>query len=111
DAIRWTVQSQWPMRAEPTRLTTIATATAGATIQGESFRVDGRAGWTSARAELELAPERLLLTALEAPDLRRTGASTVSFQYRDGDVTIELDPRSGLPARVTRRYADPADFY
>ncbi len=116
DAIRWSQVLRYPMRPEVFNRTIVATATAGATMSGPRVAPDSPAGWRAARGEVELAPERILLTALAAAQLTLEpaivvagdSASVVRFPYREGSVELALDRRSHLPIRVMLTYS-PAD--
>ena len=50
--------------------TTVSTPGAGATLTPAGWQATGYYAWESAMGEAELGPERILLTALDATDLR-----------------------------------------
>jgi hypothetical protein len=73
----------------------------------------------AAERERQLAPERVLLTALDAPDLH-AGRDTVyygvpqhvvGFAAKDGRVRLFLDAHTALPTAVETQRAETEDFF
>lgn len=82
--------------------------------------VPGQQAWVDAAEErLELGPERLLLTALAAPDLHALADTVlqgvphhaVAFGWRGGRVRLFLNAETALPTAVELTRAYPHDMF
>lgn len=115
------VQNLWPeadlgsKQAESTYA--VVASTDGAVVRGAKGDSAGsRSGIDAARAMLDLAPERLLLTAAAAPDLhylpaetvRSTAHTVVAFAWNGAPVKVLLNGYTHLPdaMETTRGFDD-----
>lgn len=75
--------------------------------------------WKESQEALALSPERLLITACDAPDLRTDGQETfqgmaqdrLRFTWRRRQVTLLLNPHTHLPARVEVLRTHPESLF
>jgi hypothetical protein len=100
------------MRTEAFETTTALDSGAAVAWRNGTAVPGSRQDWAEGLAELALAPERLLFTAVAAPDLHldRTADPErpgVAFTWSDARVSVELDRRSGFPVLVRLERAYP----
>lgn len=98
---------------------TIVDATAAAVVHGGRVGPAGRQAYQDARARLELAAERVLLTALGAPDvagepdavLHGIPQHVVSFTWRGRRVRLLVDAHDDVPSAVEVVEEDPMGIW
>lgn len=87
---------------------------------GSARSAAGRASEVlAAQRQQQLAPERVLLTALDAPDLQADRDTVyygvphhvVGFAAKDGRVRLFLNAHTALPTAVETRRAEPEDYF
>ncbi|WP_164013263.1 hypothetical protein [Pyxidicoccus trucidator] len=87
--------------------------------RGGTFRPTSGAQLRDLRERLDFAPERVLLTALDAADLHAAPDTVVqdvphhvvTFHHGTAAVRLFLNSHTGLPTQVETEDAHPADFF
>ncbi|MFP2931939.1 MBL fold metallo-hydrolase [Pyxidicoccus sp. 3LG] len=87
--------------------------------RGGKLRPAGGAQLQDMRERLDFAPERVLLTALDASDLRAAPDTVlqdvphhvVTFRHGSAAVRLFLNAHTGLPTQVETEDAHPADLF
>jgi len=118
-AIRRTLVQVLPMRAGALATTTIVNHGAAAVVRGKGLVPASAFDLETATEELFLSPERLLLTALDAKDLRLERDTTtggvrqhvVSLGMDDARVRLFMDAASGFPTRTELVRAYPSSVF
>lgn len=98
---------------------TIVDSDAAAVLRGGRFTPAGRQAYDEGRERLELAPERLLLAALAAPDLASAPDTTlhgirqrvVTFTWRGRRATLLIDSGDDVPSALEVRTDDPSGVW
>jgi hypothetical protein len=118
-ALRRTMSQAVPMRAGRFTGTTVANRGAAATVRGSSLSAAATFDGMTAIEELRLSPESVLLTALDASDVRLTrdtslgGVShrVIGFTMDGAPVRIYIDAASHFPTRVELTRAYPTNVF
>ena len=110
-------RSRWWREPVWTETATLVTGGAAFTTAGDELKPTSPALVPEAEESLALGPERALLTALAADDLRRGAATlhgaehdTLHFTWSGHPVTIYLSKADHMPAAVELRRALPLDI-
>jgi glyoxylase-like metal-dependent hydrolase (beta-lactamase superfamily II) len=118
-AMRRTMRQTLPMRAGPLTGTTVVNRGAAASVRGTGLVAGGMFDSMVASEELRLSPESVLLTALDASDVR-LGRDTmlsavrhrvVAFTTDGAPVRIFIDAASHFPTRVELTRAYPTNVF
>ena len=111
-------RSRWWREPVWTETATLVTGGAAFTTAGDELKPTSPALVPEAEESLALGPERALLTALAADDLRRGAATlhgaehdTLHFTWSGHPVTIYLSKADHMPAAVELRRALPLDIF
>jgi len=118
-AIRRTLVQVLPMRAGRLTSTTIVNRGAAAVVRGNGLVPASAFDLETLTEELLLSPERVLLTALEAKDLRLERDTTigdirhhvVALGMGGARVRLFMDAASGFPTRVELVRAYPSSVF
>lgn len=99
--------------------TTIVDAGAAASSRNGRYEAAGRQAYEDGRERIELAPERLLFTALAAPDLAAGPDATlhgipqhvVTFSWRGRHVRLLIDGHDDVPSALEVSAEDPSGIW
>lgn len=119
DSYRRTVSQAFPMRAGRLTSTTVADRGTVAAVRGAALVPAGTFDLAVAQEDLQLAPERILLTMLEAPDLRLERDTTVdgvahhvvATSWNKARLRLLVDASSGFPTRLELVRAYPTNVF
>ena len=118
-ALRRTLVQTLPMRSGAITSVTVASGGAVASVRGATVVPATAFDLATTLEEFALTPERVLLTALDAPDLRLQRDTTlggvahhvVSLGVADAPVRLFIDAASGFPTRVELVRAYPTNVF
>jgi hypothetical protein len=108
-------KQRFMMRDQTFESTLWVDSAAAATRRGSEWVAGTVSDWMTAREELALAPERVLLTALAAPDLTMApnagGDRVVRFTWERVPVRLGLSAANGFPRWVEFTRGYPANLF